>query len=256
MPTVFYNCFLVAICAVVRPWESLIIGFIGGLIACTGCTALLKLRIDDPVGCVPTHFFASVWGLLAVGLFVEKDSLENLSEDYGVFKGGSWRMLGVQLLATIAVGAWAATITFILLYLVNKIIKLRMPLEMELAGADLWEHGIGEEEKETMETTEVVTTNGVDNPCVVNEDDVINEENNTTDKIPNRKTEHTEVHFHLKERSEVIQTKSKQHTWKRRINTRSHSVDVESVCTRNGDESTPNEARNLRELSVGELDRS
>ncbi|KAK3722042.1 hypothetical protein QZH41_020159 [Actinostola sp. cb2023] len=97
-----------AICAVARPSESLIIGFIGGMVACMGCTALLKLRIDDPVGCVPTHFFASVWGLIAVGLFVEKDSLENLSEDYGVFKGGSWHMLGVQVLATVVIGLWAA----------------------------------------------------------------------------------------------------------------------------------------------------
>ena len=54
----------------------------GALIACPGCALLDRLRIDDPVGCVPIHLFASVWGLLAVALFAEKDTFENsVSED-------------------------------------------------------------------------------------------------------------------------------------------------------------------------------
>lgn len=153
--------FLVAICAVARPWESFIIGFIGGIIACMGCTMLNKLRIDDPVGCVPTHFFASVWGLVAVGLFAEKDTLENLSEDYGVFKGGSWKKLGVQLLAAVAVTAWAAPVTYILLATINRFVTLRMPLEMEVEGADKWEHGI--EAESFMEGDAFMLTNGVEN---------------------------------------------------------------------------------------------
>ena len=41
---------LTAICALVQPWEGIVIGVIGSVIA-NGSVALLeKLKIDDPVG--------------------------------------------------------------------------------------------------------------------------------------------------------------------------------------------------------------
>lgn len=243
---------LLAICAVARPWESLIIGFIGGMIACAGCTLLLKLRIDDPVGCVPTHFFASVWGMVAVGLFVEKDSLENLSEYYGVFKGGSWRMLGVQILAVVAVSLWAATITVILLFLVNLIIKLRMPLEMELEGADKWEHGIGEED----DMPEVQDTNGIENPAVdvSNGEAVSGEDKENIDKKQHVLSENTDNQLPSSEKLEKSKRRLKYNTWKKRIKTRSHSVDIDSEGIRNGEESHDENRRRI--LSFGELQKS
>lgn len=112
--------------------------------ACPGCALLERLRIDDPVGCVPTHAVAGVWGLLAVAFFAEKDILkdEPSADDYGIFKGGPWRFLGVQLLLTVAVAAWAAITTFLELLLIDKLVGMRMSLEDELVGADKVEHGI------------------------------------------------------------------------------------------------------------------
>ncbi|XP_048589128.1 putative ammonium transporter 3 isoform X2 [Nematostella vectensis] len=134
---------ITAICSVARPWEALVIGSIGALIACSGCSLLEKLKIDDPVGCVPTHAFAGIWGLIAVGLFAEKDTLEGrFSNSYGVFKGGPWRFLGVQLLLIVAVVSWGAVTTFLELKLIDKIFPLRVTLENELLGADDYEHGI------------------------------------------------------------------------------------------------------------------
>ena len=134
-----------AICSLARPWEAIIIGAIGALLACPGCALLDKLRIDDPVGCVPTHCFAGIWGLVSVALFTEKDTLENkFSNEYGILKGGPWSFLGVQLLMVVAVAAWAATTTFIELLLIDKVFGLRMSVEHELMGADKVEHGIGE----------------------------------------------------------------------------------------------------------------
>ncbi|KXJ26494.1 putative ammonium transporter 3 [Exaiptasia diaphana] len=233
---------ITAICAVARPWESLIIGFIGGLISCTGSTLLLKLRIDDPVGCVPTHLFASVWGMVAVGLFVEKDSLENLSENYGVFKGGSWKMVGVQVLGVVAVSLWAATITIILLLLVNQIIPLRMPLEMELEGADKWEHGIGEEEDLSM--PEVQDTHGIENPALVevSNGEVISLEDKEDISKKHLFTENTINQLPSNETLEKSKRSSQKYSsWKRRIKFRSHSVDVE-LKGRNGEE-PPDENR-------------
>ena len=131
-----------------RPWEGIVIGAVGALIACPGWSLLDRLRIDDPVGCVPIHLFASVWGLLAVGLFAEKDIVDdNLSKEFqafrvGIFKGGPWRFLGVQALAIVAVSVWTAIVTFLELLLVDKLVGMRVSPQEELLGADNVQHGI------------------------------------------------------------------------------------------------------------------
>ena len=97
------------------------------------------------MGCVPTHGVAGIWGLLSVAFFAEKDILENrFSNEFGIFKGGPWRFLGVQLLTVVAVSTWAALTTFLELLLVNRLLGLRMSVEDELMGADKVEHGIDE----------------------------------------------------------------------------------------------------------------
>lgn len=132
-----------AICSLARPWEALLIGAIGAMLACPGCKLLERLEIDDPVGCVPTHAFAGIWGLVAVAFFTEKDVLENtFSGEFGIFKGGPWKFLGVQLLMSLTMTAWAATSTYLELLLVNLLVGMRMNEEEELLGADKVEHGI------------------------------------------------------------------------------------------------------------------
>ena len=83
-----------------------------------------------------------------MALFAEKDILENrLPGEFGILKGGSWRFLGVQVLAIIAVASWAAITTFLELLLVDKLVGMRMTLQEELLGADIVEHGIIEREE-------------------------------------------------------------------------------------------------------------
>lgn len=134
---------ITAICGVVRPGESLVIGFIGSAISIVGWQLLNRLKIDDPVGAVPTHAGGSIWGMLAVGLFVEKDTLENtFSSTYGAFKGGHVKILGVQLLACVSITVWTIITVFIQLYIIDKSVGLRFPLAEEILGADACEHGI------------------------------------------------------------------------------------------------------------------
>lgn len=141
---------ITAICGVVRPGESLAIGFIGSAISILGWQLLNKLKIDDPVGAVSTHAGGSIWGMIAVGLFVEKDTLENtFSDTYGAFKGGHVKILGVQLLACVSITAWTIITVFIQLYLIDKSVGLRFPLEEEVLGADACEHGIDQSQART-----------------------------------------------------------------------------------------------------------
>ena len=71
------------------------------------------LKIDDPVGCAGVHWVAGIWGMLAVGFFVEKDDLEGFSNVEGIVQGGSGRLLGVQILVCVCVTVWSMITTFI-----------------------------------------------------------------------------------------------------------------------------------------------
>jgi len=46
---------------VVRPWEALIIGIIGGLIAIGAAELIERLKIDDPVSAVSVHGACGIW---------------------------------------------------------------------------------------------------------------------------------------------------------------------------------------------------
>lgn len=71
------------------------------------------LRIDDPVGCIGVHCVGGIWGMVAVGLFAEHDRVEGFSQQYGLLKGGSVRLLGVQVLACVSIISWSALTTFL-----------------------------------------------------------------------------------------------------------------------------------------------
>ena len=64
-------------CAVVTVWESLVIGAIGSFLANITDPLLVRLRIDDAVGATCVHGFGGAWGLIAVGIFATKDTIEN-----------------------------------------------------------------------------------------------------------------------------------------------------------------------------------
>ncbi|GIY63278.1 putative ammonium transporter 3 [Caerostris darwini] len=130
-------------CALYHPWEALIVGAVGALLANCTVPILDKLHVDDPVGAIAVHGTGSIWGMLAVGLFVERDTLMELSHGLtGLFRGGGWKLLGVQFLAVLVVTTWSMITTFLLLFIINKIVPIRMTPEEEKAGADLVEHNI------------------------------------------------------------------------------------------------------------------
>ncbi|KAL9972966.1 hypothetical protein ACROYT_G019367 [Oculina patagonica] len=136
---------ITAICAIARPWEAIVIGLIGSMIACLGCKLLEKHKIDDPVSCVPTHAFAGIWAVIAVGLFAEKNNiLKRDADNHGVFKGGSIRFLGIQVLGVVVIICWTVVISYTTLYVIDKLMGLRVTLLQEIIGADQHEHGIAD----------------------------------------------------------------------------------------------------------------
>ncbi|XP_045136812.1 putative ammonium transporter 3 isoform X2 [Portunus trituberculatus] len=131
-------------CALFTSWEALFIGLVGGLIAVLGMPIFDKLHIDDPVGAVAVHGLCGIWAMVSIGLFVQADSLQQMTSGYsGLFRGGGFYLLGIQSLACLCIIVWSMSATFIILFAIDKFFMgIRMSEWEELVGADFAEHGI------------------------------------------------------------------------------------------------------------------
>ena len=108
------------------PTSAILIGAIGGAIVVLGVALLDKCKLDDPVGAIPVHLFAGIWGTLAVGIF-------------GASAGFDQFM--VQLASTGIVGAFCVVGAAIIALIVKAIMGLRVSEEEEEIGLDISEHG-------------------------------------------------------------------------------------------------------------------
>ncbi|MBR4639160.1 MAG: ammonium transporter [Butyrivibrio sp.] len=140
---------ITAPCDVTDAFGSIIIGIVAGLLVCFGVWFLdYKLHIDDPVGAVAVHCLNGIWGTIAVGLFATNtapgysiaDSAGN--ELVGLFYGGGFKLLGLQLIGLICTAAWTAVTITITFLAIKKIMGLRVSEEEEILGLDSTEHGL------------------------------------------------------------------------------------------------------------------
>ena len=140
---------ITASCDVTDAFGSICIGIVAGLLVVFGVWLLdYKLHIDDPVGAVAVHMMNGIWGTLAVGLFATPSapeySIANVAgeEIKGLFYGGGFELLGLQLLGFVSVAAWTAVTITILFLVIKATIGLRASREEEIKGLDITEHGL------------------------------------------------------------------------------------------------------------------
>ena len=131
---------ITAPCADTDALGATIIGIVSGFLVCFGVWLLdYKLKVDDPVGAVAVHFFNGVWGSIAVGLFATGKGQNGIT---GLFYGGGFSQLGIQLLGVVSVCAFTAVTMFLTFYILKHTIGLRASREEELKGLDTTEHGL------------------------------------------------------------------------------------------------------------------
>lgn len=128
---------ITACCDIVEPFAALSIGLAGGALTAFSIPLLDRLRIDDPVGAVPVHGLAGIWGCLAPGFLAHPD----LAERAGLLYGGGLQFLSIQLIGIIAVILWTSLTIWPALLAVDKLVGLRLPPEAELRGLDIEEFG-------------------------------------------------------------------------------------------------------------------
>lgn len=141
---------ITAPCDVTDAFGATMIGIVSGLLVVFGVWLLdYKLHVDDPVGAVAVHMMNGIWGTIAVGLFATSSApgyaiaLEGGTiKGEGLFYGGGFTQLGLQLLGFVSVAAWAAVCMVIVFTVIKATIGLRASKEEEIRGLDIMEHGL------------------------------------------------------------------------------------------------------------------
>ena len=138
-------------CYWVSPTGAFFIGIVGGFVAVYGTDLLEYLRVDDPIGAVPVHMMAGIWGTLSLGLFATgaygaptptgADASAAVIVK-GLLYGGGAGQLIAQAIGSSAVTAATLVTAFALMYAVKVTGTLRVSREGELQGLDLHEHGM------------------------------------------------------------------------------------------------------------------
>lgn len=128
-------------CDAVDVFGACCIGILSGITVCFLVWLLdYKLKVDDPVGAVAVHFGNGMLGTICVGLFACKTDTMPVAQ--GVFYGGGFHLLGVQLLGLLAIGAWTAVTMWITFTIIKKTVGLRVSAHEEIVGLDKMEHGL------------------------------------------------------------------------------------------------------------------
>ena len=105
-------------------YTPVLIGFVGGALVVWAVPFFDKLKMDDPVGALSVHLVNGIWGTLAAGIFIAEASLLT------------------QLKAIVVVGSIVFPVSFLTIYLINRIFTLRADDEEQHEGIDATECGI------------------------------------------------------------------------------------------------------------------
>ena len=114
---------------------------------CAATDALEHFRVDDPVGAVPVHLAAGIWGTLSLGLFATGEygvptatGADVSATVTGLFYGGSVSQLVAQAVGSAAIVTATLVTSFALMYGLHGSGLLRVPEHGERVGLDRHEH--------------------------------------------------------------------------------------------------------------------
>jgi Amt family ammonium transporter len=128
----------------VAPWAALVIGLCGTVVAFFCVRLKGALRFDDTLDVWCVHGMCGVAGLFLTGIFADSSviQLDGSTIPGGAIDGNGIQM-GYQMVAIVSISAWAFVVTWILIFLINRIpgMTLRSSVEQELYGHDEGEMG-------------------------------------------------------------------------------------------------------------------
>jgi Amt family ammonium transporter len=122
----------------VSPWASAIIGALAGAVCYAAVVSKDKLGYDDSLDAFGVHGVGGLLGALLTGVFAEK-AVNEAGKDGLVF--GNPAQLVPQIVGVLAVAAYSAVVTWVILRVIDKLMRLRVEVGDEREGLDSTEHG-------------------------------------------------------------------------------------------------------------------
>lgn len=125
-----------------------VVGIVSGILIVAAVEFVdLKLHIDDPVGAIAVHGANGIWGTIAAGLLSTNTAPGGVDGPvYALIHGGDFvaglKVLGVQLIGILAIGAWVVVTMILIFKGLKKFNGLRVSAEEEMTGLDVTEHGL------------------------------------------------------------------------------------------------------------------
>ncbi|MFF6961476.1 ammonium transporter [Streptomyces sp. NPDC008317] len=107
----------------VSPVWATVIGFLAGLTCAFAVSWKYRLGVDDTLDVVGIHGWGGLFGMLMAGLA----ATGAVTGKKGLFYGGSWGLLGDQLVAVLVLGLFSFTMTAVIGKVVDKTVGLRQP---------------------------------------------------------------------------------------------------------------------------------
>ncbi len=122
----------------VGPMDAIIIGLLVSPICFGAIQIKNKLGYDDSLDAFGVHGVGGTWGAIATGLFANVSI--NSAGANGLFYGNP-KLLGIQAVAVVATAVFSMLGTYILVFLVDKVMGMRVAEHEEQIGLDLTQHG-------------------------------------------------------------------------------------------------------------------
>jgi Amt family ammonium transporter len=123
----------------VTPLASIAIGALGGIVCFSAVSFRAKTGVDDSLDVFGVHGVGGTLGALLTGVFATK-AIKGGEDAVGLIDGNGAQIL-TQIYGVVGTIVWCAVVTFIILKVVDVIVGLRVPDEVEVEGLDINLHG-------------------------------------------------------------------------------------------------------------------
>jgi Amt family ammonium transporter len=109
------------------------VGLVAGVLVVVSVQLVDRIGVDDAVGAFSVHGVCGVLGCWWLALF---------GNGVGLFTGNGARQLGIQVIGTLAIGAFVAVVAALVAFSLKAVGLLRVSEEEEIEGLDIHEHGM------------------------------------------------------------------------------------------------------------------
>jgi Amt family ammonium transporter len=120
----------------VTPMAAIVIGVVAGLLCYRAMLWRIQKKMDESLDAWAVHGVGGLWGTIAVGIF----AVSAVNGVSGLIEGNVTQ-LAIQIFGAVVVMIFAFGVTYIVAWLINRFIGLRVSETEEYVGLDLSQHG-------------------------------------------------------------------------------------------------------------------